>query len=113
MTSSQGVLLPPSDKTLAKYGLSKLAWYRIAAGQGGVCAICGGLPKSGRLHIDHEHVKGWKRMAPRERAKYVRGLCCFRCNSQFLRRGLTLTLAKKVVDYLFAYTSISNWEEQT
>ena len=108
ITSSQGVLLPPSAKTLAKYGLTLRNWLVMAAGRGGVCAICGGLPKSGRLHIDHEHVKGWKRMAPSERAKYVRGLCCFRCNSQFLRRGLTLTLAKKVVDYLFTYAMISS-----
>ncbi len=108
ITSSQGVLLPPSAKTLAKYGLSRSVWVNLAECQGGGCAICGGLPRSGRLHIDHEHAKGWKRMEPKERAKYVRGLCCFRCNSQFLRRGLTLELAKKVVDYLVNYVMISS-----
>ncbi len=100
-------LRAPSKRTLSKYGLSLIDWLCVAAKQDSRCAICGGLPKYGRLHIDHEHIKGWKKMEPDKRMLHVRGLCCFRCNSQFLRRGLTLELAKKVVDYLEAYAQSS------
>ena len=37
--------------------------------QGGGCAICGGKPKTRRLHVDHDHTTG-----------QVRGLLCYRCN---------------------------------
>ena len=108
MTCSGGcaLLKVPTKATLRKYGLSYVAWARIAMQQGSVCAICGNLPKSGRLQIDHFHAKGWRKMIPMQRASYVRGLCCFRCNSQFLRRGLTWQLAKKVVDYLQAFDRV-------
>lgn len=96
------MLKVPTRATLKRYGLSLEEWERIANSQGRVCAICGGLPKSGSgiLHIDHFHLKGWKKLKPNERKKEVRGLCCYRCNSQFLRRGLTAELSMKVSDYL-------------
>ncbi len=104
--SANGLLLCPSDKTLAKYGLSKAEWAHLAWNQGGVCSICKGLPKSGRLHIDHEHRKGWRKLPPEQRKRYVRSLACFRCNSQFMRRGLTTALAKSVFDCLAKYDKV-------
>jgi hypothetical protein len=44
----------------------------MAKKQKQVCAICGKLPASGRLNIDHEHHRGWSRMAPEKRKLYVR-----------------------------------------
>ena len=53
----------------------------LLALQGGRCAICGALPKTRRLHVDHDHDK--------ERAgvplpETVRGLLCIRCNHDLL-----------------------------
>lgn len=72
--------------------------------QGGVCFVCHQLPKSGRLHIDHEHVKKWKKLPPDQRKRYVRGLLCFRCNVSFVGRGVTVERARNVVSYLENYT---------
>jgi hypothetical protein len=99
------LLKKPSAKTLTKYGMTEVHWHNLASLQYFVCGVCGKLPPSGRLHIDHEHVKGWKKLPPDQRRRYVRGLACFRCNSQFMRRGLTLELAKSVVDYLEQYAT--------
>ena len=95
----------PGLATLKKYGLSLEEWEQIADSQGRVCAICKGLPKSGSgiLHIDHHHIKMWKRLKPEVRKTFVRGLACFRCNSQFMRRGLTANLAKEIYEYLKKY----------
>lgn len=101
------MLKVPTDKTLAKYGLDLVSWGRLALAQKGVCGVCKGLPKSGRLHIDHFHIRGYKKLPPDQRRRYVRGLACFRCNSQFMRRGLTLELAKSVVDYLQRYATMT------
>lgn len=73
--------------------------------QGGLCYVCHQLPKSGRLHIDHEHVKKWKKLPPDQRKRYVRGLLCFRCNTSFVGRGVTVDRARNVVSYLENYTS--------
>jgi len=57
--------------------------------QGGVCAICGDKPKSGRLHVDHIH--GTDR---------VRGLLCSLCNPALgLFKDDPVRLAK-AIEYL-------------
>lgn len=94
---------PPKPKTLKKYGLTLEAWQTILERQGGVCAVCGQLPKSFRLCVDHEHQKGWKKKPPEERAKAVRGLLCWRCNTTFVGRGITFERANNVASYLLAY----------
>ena len=43
------------------------------------CEICG--RKDGRLCCDHIHIKGFKKMSPEEKRKYVRGCLCFLCNT--------------------------------
>jgi hypothetical protein len=99
----------PTPATLAKYGGTPEGWLALLTEQGGVCGVCGQVPnpskKDGkrRLVVDHEHVRGWKRMPPEERWTYVRGLCCWWCNSAYLGRGITIAKAEGVVRYLRAY----------
>jgi hypothetical protein len=95
--------LRPTLKTLAKYGLKEPDWDRMVSEQGGVCYVCQSLPKTRRLVIDHEHVRGWKKKPPKERSRYVRGLLCNRCNWQFLRRGLTYERSVRITQYLHQY----------
>lgn len=55
---------------LRKYGLSEAQYQAMAEKQGGKCAICQGVSKTGRrLSIDHCHSTG-----------RVRGLLCDGCN---------------------------------
>ena len=96
-------LLQPSALTLRKYGLTPETWRVIADRQGEVCYVCQQLPKSNRLHIDHDHVRGWKKKPPQERARFVRGLLCFRCNTTYVGRSITVERARRVVEYLLAY----------
>lgn len=65
--------------------------------------MCKQKPKKGRLCIDHEHVKNWKKMDPCHRKLFVRGLLCFRCNTTFVGRGVTIERSQQVVMYLQAY----------
>lgn len=90
----------PLPETLRKYGLSVEEWRAILEAQGGVCAICGKLPPSGRLVVDHEHVKGWRRMKPEVRKTYVRGILCWWDNKNFVGRSITIPKAKRVLAYL-------------
>jgi hypothetical protein len=92
----------PSDKTLEKYGLTRLMWRQIVKVQSGVCRVCAKLPKSGRLCIDHEHVKGWAALPPEERHNFVRGLICYRCN-RFRVASNTRQNINEVVRYLYGY----------
>ncbi len=96
-------LLEPSAVTLKKYGLSVLDWYVLANGQDWVCAICRKLPPSKRLHVDHFHARGFKRLSPNERVRCVRGLLCSNCNRRHLQRGMTADKARTIARYLDAY----------
>lgn len=98
-----GALRTPSKATLRKYGLSLEEWETMAQAQSRVCYVCAQVPKSGILHIDHEHVRGWKKMSPTERKQFVRGCLCWRCNASFLRRGMTAERAERIASYLKAY----------
>lgn len=98
----------PKPKTVARYGLTIEAWRAILEGQGGVCAVCKKIPASGRMVTDHEHVKGWKKMPPDERRKYVRGVICNYCNYRRVGRGMSLEIARNVTAYLERY-ALSPW----
>ena len=80
----------PSPATLAKYGLDVGTWERMLRDQGYCCGVCGRVPNPSkrdgkvRLVIDHEHVRGWKAMPPERRVLYVRGLTCWKCNTDVL-----------------------------
>jgi len=97
------MLKAPSKQTVAKYGLSMDEWQALAEKQGHACFICRKTPTTGRLCVDHEHVKGWKKMPSSERKKYVRGLLCWVCNHYYVGRGITIEKAKNVVNYLEEY----------
>ena len=93
----------PTKQTLKKYGLTEDEWRAILDRQGGGCGVCGNVPPSGTLHIDHHHVKGWKAMAGNERRYYVRGLLCWFDNGVLLRRGASPARLRAAAEYLERY----------
>jgi len=93
----------PTVATLRKYGMTVDEWVGIAAAQGNVCAICRRVPQSGRLCVDHQHVRGWKRMGAADRRRYVRGVICFLCNGKCVNKWMTVERAQAVAAYLIRY----------
>jgi hypothetical protein len=93
----------PSKTTLRKYGLSEQEWTDILHSQGDVCAICKKVPTSGRFVTDHYHVRGFKKMPPEEKKKFVRGVCCTHCNRFYLAKGMTIEKAHNLEIYLRMY----------
>lgn len=100
-------LIVPTVATLRKYGMTVDEWLTIAEAQGMSCAICRRVPKSGRLCIDHQHVKGWKRMNPEDRRRYVRGVICFLCNGKCVNKWMNVERAAAVLEYLTKYRAKS------
>lgn len=98
------MLLTPTKATLKRYGLSEEEWKEIRDRQGSVCFVCKIDPPKGRLCIDHEHVKQWKKMPPEKRKLYVRGLLCWTCNHFYVGRGITIAKANNVAEYLKLYS---------
>lgn len=92
----------PTQKTLDKYGLTVELFNEILERQKGVCPICEKVP-SGYWHIEHEHVKNFKKLPPEERVKYIRGAVCWFCNNYYIGRAITIRKAKNVVEYLTTY----------
>ncbi len=90
------------------YGITEREYNKLLKLQRGVCAICGGKAKTRKLAVDHEHVKGYKKMPPTEKRKYVRGIVCFPCNWIMLSRGVTLDKAKGLVGYLERYHALDH-----
>lgn len=93
----------PTQVTLRKYGLTLDDWTQMLQRQGSVCAVCKRLPSSGRLCVDHDHCKGFKKMSPEEKKKHCRGLLCFFCNRYYVGRSITIEKSKNVTAYLEAY----------
>lgn len=97
------MLLVPTKSTLNRYGLSESEWQQMADNQNGRCFVCEKEPKKGRLCIDHDHAKNWKKMPPEQRKLYVRGLLCWFCNHHFLCRGISVQKSKRVTLYIENY----------
>lgn len=93
----------PTPATLNRYGLTVEAWQAHVERQGGACGACAKVPTTARLNIDHEHVRGWKAMATKDRAQYVRGLLCYMCNHYRLARGATVANLQGAARYLREY----------
>lgn len=93
---------PPTAATLRKYGLSAGDWLDILERQEGKCAVCRKPPKR-FLHIDHEHVRGWKTLPPEKRKQFVRGLLCWFCNANYVGRSITIAKSERVTAYLKAH----------
>ena len=74
------------------FGLSEVDYERILAQQGGGCAICGRVPGSRHLHVDHDHDTG-----------DVRGLLCFACNVAIGHLRDDPMIAVRLIDYLERY----------
>ncbi len=82
MPKKKGPKLDPADARLRRtYGITLAEYNRCAALSDNACWICGSRPKTRRLHTDHKHVKGYKKMPPEEKRKYVRGILCAWCNA--------------------------------
>jgi hypothetical protein len=84
------------------YGITLAEWDEMFKKQEGVCWMCKSMPKNGILCIDHLHQKGFKKMLPEDKKKYVRGLLCFTCNTGFARierRKNPRQLLERVVEY--------------
>lgn len=96
----------PTDSTLAKYGLSRTQYRRMFNAQGRCCQIC--KRKGVQFVIDHEHVRGWKRMDPNERRKYVRGILCRSCNHRIVNRYARPRLLMSAAYYLEEYERKKN-----
>lgn len=90
----------PTAKTLRRYGLTVHDWRAMLKRQRGVCALCLKVPKCGALCVDHEHVRGFKKMKPDERRRHVRGLLCAHCNHRLVNRYITLRVIKAIESYL-------------
>ena len=54
---------------LRKYGITEAQYQKMLVKGGGACWLCGGIPKTRRLAVDHDHKTG-----------RIRGVLCFRCN---------------------------------
>ena len=93
----------PTRATLRRYGWAEERWRGRWDEQGGVCPVCGIAPRTGRTVLDHEHVRGWKKLTPAERAEYVRGVVCVTCNHFVLTRYLTVRKALGAAFYLATY----------
>lgn len=96
----------PTKATLRKYGLSEDEWRSILDRQGGGCGACGKVPRTLRLVIDHQHVRGWAKMPGDSRKAYVRGLLCWTCNGFRLARGATIENLRGAAAYLERYEGV-------
>ena len=62
-----------NDYLVRRYGITSADYEKILKSQGGRCAICGRLPRTRRLNVDHDHKTG-----------KVRGLLCYTCNKKVI-----------------------------
>lgn len=93
--------LPPTQKTLDKYGLSTDEWQDMWHDQGEICPICG--RSEALMVIDHEHVRGWKKMPPEQRKLYVRGIICSYDNQRIVGKGSSYKRLLNGAHYLLRY----------
>jgi len=101
--AEHGVERIPVNKTLNIYGITRYEWLSLLNAQGWRCGCCG---KERQLwNIDHEHVKGWKKLSRPERKKFVRGILCWRCNKLVVGSHLTYEESKKITTYLRLYVA--------
>ncbi len=69
------------NRLMKTYGITLEEFNKKFEEQGNVCACCGKLYP--RMCQDHIHVLGFKKMNPTDKRKYLRGICCFQCNTSF------------------------------
>lgn len=89
----------PLLATLKKYGLSLDNWKELLRTQGYRCPVCKRILEK-RINIDHNHVRGWRKMTDENRKKHVRGLLCFFCNKYYVGKAITVEKSENVTAYL-------------
>ncbi len=70
----------PTNVTLRKYGLTEERYAFLWRLQSGLCGLCNAPLEGKRVNIDHQHVRGWKKMSSDRRRTYIRALLHARCN---------------------------------
>jgi hypothetical protein len=104
MTPSQ--LRPPHPKTLKFYGITAETWYTYLDLQDGRCPICQReFTNELRPVIDHEHVKGFKKMKADKKQRFVRGLPCRYCNHRRLPKGSANLTPVEIAYNIYTYLS--------
>lgn len=94
---------PPGPATLRRYGLTVVGWLMLLRDQGWRCPVCHKTGPAVRWNTDHDHVPGWKAMAPELRLLYVRGVLCAYCNHRRVNSRMSALEAQRIADYLAAY----------
>jgi len=96
----------PTAATLKKYGWTESDYRYQWKLQDGLCGLCGQELEGKRVNIDHEHVRGWKRMRPERRRLFIRSLLHARCNRFLLGPtyyGFRAEHFRLAADYLDRY----------
>lgn len=94
----------PSKQTLNKYGLTSEDWQALYDKFNGACHVCRRIPGGkGILFVEHEHVRGYSKMLPGQKKKYIRGLACYICNNKLLQKGITKGRLLQAAQYLDEY----------
>jgi hypothetical protein len=91
----------PTLPTLRKYGLSERDWLELLAAQGWACGVC--FRRTRGFVTDHEHVPAWKRQAPSERKRFVRGILCPYDNYRVVPSRMDSAEAQRMATYLKRY----------
>lgn len=95
---------PPTEGTLAKYGLTLEEWWSYIPydeeQQAYVCVVCERPPRTGRFVVDHRHVPRYSALPDMERKRYVRGVICTTCNHYILTRYGTPLKHRNAAKYL-------------
>ena len=83
-----------------RYGLDRDSYNALVDAQGGRCAICGTVPESGPLFVDHNHT-----CCPGQNTcgNCVRGLLCKHCNLVLGIVKDSATRLRSAADYLDIY----------
>jgi hypothetical protein len=93
----------PLPASLRKYGLDAPSYIEIARRQNFACFVCEKVPPSQTLDTDHQHVRGFAKMPPEKRRRYVPGLLCRHCNMRLVAKGMTAAKAQRIALYLAAF----------
>ena len=96
--------LDPVDARLRRlYGITLAEYNRICTLSDGGCWICGSKPKTRRLHTDHKHAKGYKKLTPAEKRLHVRGVLCAWCNAGLRKFRDQPQFFDRAAEYLRTY----------
>lgn len=71
------------------YNMTLEAYESMFVAQFGLCAICGKVPKNGKLQVDHCHASG-----------VIRGLLCLQCNHMLGNAQDDIKTLKNAMRYL-------------